>query len=129
MLGSSATAVLASGEVIVAGGLTSIFTESSGSLVVCGILKATADCPARTSHKYRPSSTNFVSFSASLCCSQAMISSILLSTNRARLRSSLGSIGGFLVKARQANQGPLPVAAQGGSGQAPVVPGKVRYMS
>src|SRR5438105_4490623 len=97
MVGSSATAVLASGEVIVAGGLTSIFSETSGSLVVCGILKATADCPARTSHKYRPSSTNFVSFSASLCCSQAMISSILLSTNRARLRSSLGSIGGFLV--------------------------------
>src|SRR5205807_6884091 len=44
-----------------------------------------------------PSSTNLVSFSASLCCSQARISSILVSTNWARRRLSLGSIGGFLV--------------------------------
>src|SRR5207247_10955564 len=54
-------------------------------------------CPARTSHRYRPSSTNLVSFSVSLRCSQAKISSILVSTNWARRRLSVGSIGGFLV--------------------------------
>src|SRR5437879_440503 len=53
--------------------------------------------PARTSHRYRPSSTKRVSFSASLRCSQARISSILVSTNWARRRLSLGSTGGFLV--------------------------------
>src|SRR5439155_4742596 len=45
----------------------------------------------------RPSSTNRVSFSASFLCSQARISLILVSTNWARRRLSLGSIGGFLV--------------------------------
>src|SRR5437667_1626357 len=54
-------------------------------------------CPARTSQRYLPSSTKRVSFSASLRCSQAKISSILVSTNWARRRLSLGSIGGFLV--------------------------------
>src|SRR6266436_6047091 len=54
-------------------------------------------CPARTSHRYRPSSTNRVSRSASDLRSQARISSILVRTNRARLRLSLGSIGGILV--------------------------------
>src|SRR5207237_315337 len=44
-----------------------------------------------------PSSTKRVSFSASLRCSQAKISSILVSTNWARRRLSLGSIGGSLV--------------------------------
>src|SRR5881296_896192 len=53
--------------------------------------------PARTSHRYLPSSTNLVSFSTSLRCSQARISLILVSTNWARRRLSLGSIGGFLV--------------------------------
>src|SRR5207237_4421555 len=53
--------------------------------------------PARTSHRYLPSSTKRVSFSASLRCSQTKISSILVSTNWARRRLSLGSIGGFLV--------------------------------
>src|SRR5437870_9697802 len=54
-------------------------------------------CPARTSHRYLPSSTKRVSFSASLRCSQARISSILLSTNWARRRLSLGRIGRLLV--------------------------------
>src|SRR5437899_2105716 len=54
-------------------------------------------CPARTSHRYRPSSTKRVSFSTSLRSSQARISSILVSTNWARRRLSLGSIGGSLV--------------------------------
>src|SRR5206468_4387859 len=54
-------------------------------------------CPARTSHRYRPNSTKRVSFSASLRCSQAKISSILVSTNWARRRLSLGRIGGSLV--------------------------------
>src|ERR1019366_9897553 len=54
-------------------------------------------CPERTSHRYRPNSTNRVSRSASLCCSHARISSILVSTNWARLRLSFGNIGGFLV--------------------------------
>src|SRR6266436_5928740 len=55
-------------------------------------------CPARTSHRYRPSSTNRVSRSASDLRSQARISSILVRTNRARLRFSLGSTGGILVR-------------------------------
>ena len=38
-----------------------------------------------------------MSRSASFRCSQARISSILVSTKRARLRLSLGSIGGYLV--------------------------------
>src|ERR1019366_9485038 len=54
-------------------------------------------CPARTSHRYRPSSTNRVSRSASFRCSQARISSILAITNWARLRLSFGNIGGSLV--------------------------------
>src|SRR5207249_7612410 len=54
-------------------------------------------CPARTSHRYLPSSANLVSFSTSLRCSQAKISSILVSTYWARRRLSLGSIGGSLV--------------------------------
>src|SRR2546425_4147982 len=54
--------------------------------------------PARTSHRYRPSSTKRVSRSASFRCSQAKISSILVSTKRARLGSSLGSMGGFSVR-------------------------------
>src|SRR5205823_6826125 len=54
-------------------------------------------CPARTSQRYLPSSTNRVSFSTSLRCSQAKISSIFVSTNWARRRLSLGSIGGSLV--------------------------------
>src|SRR6266478_1929444 len=54
-------------------------------------------CPARTSHRYRPSSTNRVSRSASDLRSQARITSILVSTNRARLRLSLRSMGGILV--------------------------------
>src|SRR6202162_878765 len=54
-------------------------------------------CPARTSHRYRPSSTKRVSRSASDRRSQARISSILVRTNRARLRLSLGSMGGVLV--------------------------------
>src|ERR1039458_8639810 len=45
----------------------------------------------------RPSSTNFVSRSVSLRCSQARISSILPSTNRARWRLNFGGMGGFLV--------------------------------
>src|SRR5437870_3757525 len=55
-------------------------------------------CPARTSHRYLPSSTNRVSRSASFRCSHARISSILVSTNRARWRFSLGSMGAFLVR-------------------------------
>src|SRR6266478_6966961 len=55
-------------------------------------------CPARTSQRYRPSSTNRVSRSASDLRSQARISSILVRTNRARLRFSLGSMGGILVR-------------------------------
>src|SRR6202043_2921179 len=55
-------------------------------------------CPARTSHRYRPSSTKRVSRSASDLRSQARISSILVRTNRARLRLSLGSMGGILVR-------------------------------
>src|SRR6266566_1065803 len=54
-------------------------------------------CPARTSHRYLPNSTKPVSFSTSFLCSQARISLILVSTNWARRRLSLGSIGGFLV--------------------------------
>src|SRR2546425_8038660 len=54
--------------------------------------------PARTSHRYLPSSTNRVSLSASFRCSQARISSILVSTKRARLGLSLGSMGGFSVR-------------------------------
>src|ERR1022692_4631906 len=50
-------------------------------------------CPARTSHRYLPSSTKRVSRSASFCRSQARISSILVRTNSARLRLSLGGIG------------------------------------
>src|SRR5208282_4734262 len=50
-------------------------------------------CPARTSHRYRPSSTKRVSRSASFCFSHARISSILVRTNSARLRLSLGGIG------------------------------------
>jgi hypothetical protein len=42
--------------------------------------------PAPTSHRYRPSSTNRVSRSASDFRSHARISSILVRTNRARLR-------------------------------------------
>src|SRR5271157_1331068 len=55
-------------------------------------------CPARASQRYRPSSTNLVSRSSCFLCSQARISSILVSTNRARRRSSFGGIGGFLVR-------------------------------
>src|SRR5438132_1885330 len=54
-------------------------------------------CPARTSQRYLPSSTKRISRSVSLRCSQAKISSIWVSTNLARRRLSLGSIGGFLV--------------------------------
>src|SRR6266853_4865586 len=54
-------------------------------------------CPARTSHRYLPRSTNRVSRSASFLRSQARISSILVRTNNARLRLSLGGIGGYLV--------------------------------
>src|SRR3989441_8907614 len=54
--------------------------------------------PARTSHRYLPSSTKRVSRSASFRCSQARISSILVSTKRARLGLSLGSMGGFSVR-------------------------------
>src|SRR3989442_15358671 len=43
-------------------------------------------------------STKLLSFSASLRFSQAMISSNLVNTNRARLRFSLGSMGGFSVR-------------------------------
>src|SRR5437870_12579089 len=54
-------------------------------------------CPARTSQRYLPSSTKRISFSTSLRCSQAKISSIFVSTNWARRRLSLGSIGGSLI--------------------------------
>src|ERR1022692_5216959 len=54
-------------------------------------------CPARTSHRYLPSSTKRVSRSASFCLSHAKISSILVRTKRARLRLSFGGIGGYLV--------------------------------
>src|SRR5882762_6230726 len=54
-------------------------------------------CSALTSHRYRPSSTKRVSRSASDLRSQARISSILVRTNRARLRLSLGNMGGVLV--------------------------------
>src|SRR3989442_16008242 len=54
--------------------------------------------PARTSHRYLPSSTNLVSRSASFRCSHATISSIFVSTNSARRRFSFGSMGGFLVR-------------------------------
>src|ERR1035441_2532993 len=50
-------------------------------------------CPARTSHRYLPSSTKRVSRSVSFCFSQAKISSILVRTKRARLRLSFGGIG------------------------------------
>src|SRR5208282_5071863 len=50
-------------------------------------------CPARTSHRYLPSSANRVSRSASFCFSHARISSILVRTNSARLRLSFGGIG------------------------------------
>src|SRR5207302_7436936 len=53
-------------------------------------------CPARTSHRYRPSSTNRVSLSVSLRLSQARISSILVRTNWARFLFSFGSMGGYL---------------------------------
>src|ERR1019366_2093401 len=53
--------------------------------------------PARTSHRYLPSSTNLVSRSFSCRASQARIASILLSTSWARRRFSLGGIGGYLV--------------------------------
>src|SRR5208283_2577037 len=49
------------------------------------------------SQRYLPSSTKRVSRSASFCFSQARISSILVRTNRARLRLSFGGIGGYLV--------------------------------
>src|SRR5579864_8996982 len=55
-------------------------------------------CPARTSHKYLPSSTNRVSRSVSLRRSQARISSIFVNTNRARFLFSFGSMGGLLVR-------------------------------
>src|SRR6201987_514480 len=55
-------------------------------------------CPARTSHKYFPSSTNRVSRSASFRCSHARISSIFVSTNKARFLFSFGNIGGLLVR-------------------------------
>src|SRR6266853_1602613 len=54
-------------------------------------------CPARTSHRYLPRSTNRVSRSASFCRSHARISSILVRTKRARLRLSFGGIGGYLI--------------------------------
>src|ERR1019366_596583 len=54
-------------------------------------------CPARTSHKYLPNSTNLVSRSFSCRASQARIASILLRTSRARRRFSLGGMGGYLV--------------------------------
>src|SRR5579864_7493065 len=53
-------------------------------------------CPARTSHRYLPSSTNRVSRSASRRCSHARISSILVRTNWARFLFSFGSMGGYL---------------------------------
>src|ERR1700751_4841512 len=53
-------------------------------------------CPARTSHRYLPSSTNRVSRSASFRCSHARISSIFVSTNNARFLFSFGSMGGYL---------------------------------
>src|ERR1700693_2333913 len=55
-------------------------------------------CPALTSHRYRPSSMKRVSRSASDRRSQARISSILVSTNRARFWLSLGNMGGILVR-------------------------------
>jgi len=54
-------------------------------------------CPARTSQRYLPSSTKRVSRSISFCFSHARISSILVRTNNARLRLSLGGIGGYSV--------------------------------
>src|ERR1022692_2540441 len=54
-------------------------------------------CPARTSHRYLPRSTKRVSRSISFCFSHARISSILVSTNSARLRLSLGGMGGYLA--------------------------------
>src|SRR3982751_2662651 len=51
--------------------------------------------PARTSHRKWPSSTNLVSRSVSLFCSQARISSIFVRTNMARRRLNFGDIGGF----------------------------------
>src|SRR5450759_7090 len=53
--------------------------------------------PARTSHRYLPSSTNLVSRSFSCLASQAKIASILLRTSRARRRFSFGGMGGYLV--------------------------------
>src|SRR5437868_14127109 len=44
------------------------------------------------------SSTNLVSRSASLPCSHARISSIFVSTNKARFLFSFGSMGGLLVR-------------------------------
>src|SRR6202140_2335175 len=52
-------------------------------------------CPARTSHRYRPSSTNFESRSRSVAFSQAKISSIFESTNTARRRLSFGATRGL----------------------------------
>src|ERR1019366_1320439 len=54
-------------------------------------------CPARTSHRYLPRSTKRESRSISFCLSHARISSILVRTNNARLRLSLGGIGGYSV--------------------------------
>src|SRR5580693_7747734 len=51
-------------------------------------------CPARTSQRYRPRSTNRTSLSRSFAFSQANISSILSRTNNARRRLSFGSIIG-----------------------------------
>src|ERR1019366_1761996 len=53
--------------------------------------------PARTSHRYLPSSTNLVSRSFSWRASQARIASLLLRTAMARRRFSLGGMGGYLV--------------------------------
>src|SRR6202140_2569779 len=52
-------------------------------------------CPARTSHRYRPSSTNFESRSRSMALSHAKISSIFESTNTARRRLSFGGMNGL----------------------------------
>ena len=52
-------------------------------------------CPERTSHKYRPRSTNRVSRSSCTFRSQARISSIRPRTNIARRRFSSGATMGF----------------------------------
>src|SRR5882762_11232982 len=81
-------------------------------------------CSALTSHRYRPSSTKRVSRSASDLRSQARISSILVTTNRARLRLSLGNMGGILVRSGCPRQLDVRTAGAGILGEADATVGQ-----